>query len=212
MRRRSAALGGIVCVYVALSAAPAPGACPGLHEIEDMVAAGVTSRTIRAVFEETGWADCLSDEDLARLRDAGLGEGLVAFLEARAQPAIASAEGEQTEAAATYPGSPYVAEPYGPRYPYVYPYGYGGLFLGGGGFHHHHHDRFLGHDWADPDHHFGLGSLAHPGFHLGSLSGGHIETHSLGHSGPHAMHGPMAAHGGHVGHAGHGGHGGPGGH
>lgn len=212
MRHRSAVPVGIVCIYVALGAAPAPGACPGLHEIEDMVAAGVTSRTIRAVFEETGWAACLSDEDLTRLREAGIGEGLVAFLEARAETAAASAESEQTEAAATSPGPPYVAEPYGPRYSYIYPYGYGGLFLGGRGFHHHHHDHFLGHDWANPHHHFSLGSLAPPGFQVGSLSGGHIETHFLGHSGAHAMHGPTAAHGGQVGHAGHGGHGGHGGH
>lgn len=204
MRRPAAALTWLGCVLVG---APAVAACPDLHDIEDMVSAGFSSRVIRNVFEETGWPVCLSREDIDRLRRRGLEEDVVAFLGERAQQAVAPGEPEEAEIVPYARAAP---SPYAVGYPYaaVYPYGYGGLFFGGAGFHHHHHHDhdFAGHHWAglhDEGDHAGLGTT---GFHEGSFSAGDFGAHAGAHLGGHGAH----AAGGHGGHAGHGGHGGGG--
>lgn len=213
---------------LAVGARLALAACPGLHEIEDLMAAGVPPRTIQRIFEETRWAACLSEDDIERLRRAGLSEDLVALLQGRVRQATTRAEGEEIASAAVpreeeeviYAPPAYAPYPYDP-YPYPSPYTYGGFIapfaLGGGGLHHdhfithHHHD----HDWIaahDPHdighheaHHLGWGDLAHLG-HQGALSVGHLEGHSVGHVAGHGHAGMGAHHGGFGGHGGHGGH------
>lgn len=210
MRCLAATLARAVCVSLAIGAASAQAACLGPHNVEDMLAAGLTAPTIRAIFEETSWLACLSEEDLQRLRRAGFDEDLIAFLEERtaepdegAEYAAAYAEQEDAEPPPSlYPYPyPYDYYPYG----YAYPYAYGGWFVGGGGFHHryHHHEHVVAHDTLGPHgaSHVGVVGLARPRVHGLAPSLGHLD--SGWHQGGHGMH---AGHGGHGGSGGHGGH------
>lgn len=193
-------LGRSMCVSLAVGAASALATCPGPHDIEDMLAAGLTARTVRALFEETGWAACLSEEDVDRLRRAGVREDLVAFLESRTATVTRG-----PESAAASPEPEYVEPSEPPTYQYPYPYypytyGYGGVFLGGGGLHHHHppvgHHWMIQHDLS----HVGAAQLAHPRLQAPATARAPVGYHGGGHS-------MNAGHAGHSlgGHAGHGG-------
>lgn len=170
-RFRALAAMSTLVLFTGCAAVPAtePGPPPvRLDELVSLSKQGLADDALVAQLAQRGVAFVLSPQDASALREAGVSDGVLRYLEGRADGDAALAARIQR---GRYPASAYYGSVY-LGYPYL-GYAYGLHYYGGTGYHFLPYGAGLhgGRGWRG----------GHPGGHGGGHSGGHGGGHSRGH-------------------------------